>query len=138
MNSQANDSCPDDVVIDDAAFDDLDAAFDDYREHILFQSGLDELQQILAEEEFRALEQFLVCPIYHLVDCDGEKRPIKHFRQSVENTVKVAAYLHRASSQIASRDADLKRRITRAKRTIYVCIGVIAALFVLVLCLVGT
>lgn len=138
MKSPSDDSDPDDVFIGDAFIDRLDATFDDYREDVLFKSGLDELKSILSREEFDALERYLVYPIYDLVDFEGERIPSKSFRQSIENTVKIAAYLHRTVKQLAARKVDLERQITTANRTVYVCAGIIVTLLALIFCFATT
>lgn len=132
MKSPFDDSDSDDEFIDNAFIDRLDAAFDDYLEDVLFKSGLDELKSILSSEEFDALERYLVYPIYDLVDFEGERIPSKSFRQSIESTVKIAAYLQRTLKQLAAREVYLERQMTIANRFGYVCAGIIVTLLALI------
>ena len=123
--------------IDDGMIDRLDAAFDNYRDDVLYKSGLDELRKTLSTEEFQALEQFLVYPIYDLVDCDGKKQPIKDFREALTNTVRLSAYLHRAAKLVGQQKQELQRQISTANKTVYICLGVIGTLVVVLLYLLS-
>ena len=72
MNSPPNNRGFDDYISDESMIDRLDAEFDKFRDDALHKPGMNELRQILSEEEFHALEQFVVYSIYDIVDFDGK------------------------------------------------------------------
>jgi hypothetical protein len=113
--------------------DKLDAAFDTYRDDVLYKSGLDELRKTLSDEEMDALERFLVYPIYELIDCDGKKQPIKDFRRAVSNVVRLTAYLHRVAGLLEQHKQELQRQLNANNKTVYICVGIIGTLAVLIL-----